>query len=342
MYHLRFKGNHYEMGVKRGSIFNKCGVAFPLNIDQFQLSHGIESEKLLKEYFPEVCEEVKGITDTIHADYSKFISWMLAMSCCMYNLETNIPEVRGCTAFAVCYHDHVYYGRDNDLPPFLKEGSKSEIYRPVNGNTFNITTSSFINGEEGINKEGLAVAMTFVATDLKDIRPGFNAVFIVRYLLEKAGSAKEALSLLSDLPVSSNCNILLADKTGDMVVVECTSTIKKIREPVTIHKDLKVICTTNCFVSADMKQFEREDETYRSLERYNNVINAFKDYSGQDAIGYIEEILKGKHGFMCQYEKGLNFETIWSSVFDLDTLDIYRAEGDPRRKKYISDERLKR
>ena len=33
---------------------------------------------------------------------------------------------------------------------------------------------------------------------------------------------------------------------------------------------------------------------------------------------------------MCQYEKGLNFETIWSSVFDLDSLDIYRAEGDPR------------
>ena len=48
--------------------------------------------------------------------------------------------------------------------------------------------------------------------------------------------------------------------------------------------------------------------------------------------------MKGRHGFMCQYEKGLNFETIWSSVFNLDTLDIYRAEGDPRRKKYILDE----
>ncbi len=55
------------------------------------------------------------------------------MGCCMYNLETNIPEVRGCTAFAVSCHDHVYYGRDNDLPPFLKAGSKSEIYRPLNG-----------------------------------------------------------------------------------------------------------------------------------------------------------------------------------------------------------------
>ena len=37
---------------------------FQLNIDQFQLSHGIEREKLLKDNFPEVCEEVKGLTDT--------------------------------------------------------------------------------------------------------------------------------------------------------------------------------------------------------------------------------------------------------------------------------------
>ncbi len=124
MYHLRVKGSHYEMGAGRGSIFKKCGIKSPLNPDDFQLSHGIESEKILKDYFPEVCEEVKGITDALNIDYIRFISWLLVMGCCMYNLETNIPEVRGCTAFAVSDHDHVYYGRDNDLPPFLKDDSK--------------------------------------------------------------------------------------------------------------------------------------------------------------------------------------------------------------------------
>jgi hypothetical protein len=34
------------------------------------------------------------------------------------------------------------------------------------------------------------------------------------------------------------------------------------------------------------------------------------------------------------------FETIWSSIFDLNTLKMYRAEGDPRRKKFIEDNRL--
>ena len=84
----------------------------------------------------------------------------------------------------------VIYGRNNDLPPYLKNGSKSEIYSPLNGNRFNITTSSFINGEEGINEHGLAVAMTFVMTSLENIQAGFNSCFIVRYLLEKRTAQK--------------------------------------------------------------------------------------------------------------------------------------------------------
>ena len=96
-------------------------------------------------------------------DYLHFIS----LDCCvwaavLYNLENNIPvEVRGCTAFAYSSNGRTIYGRNNDLPPYLREGSKSEIYAPKNGNRFNITTSSFINGEEGVNEHGFAVAMTF-------------------------------------------------------------------------------------------------------------------------------------------------------------------------------------
>ena len=85
------------------------------------------------------------------------------MGCCMYNLEKNVPvEIRGCTAFAYSKGGKIIYGRNNDLPPYLRDGSKSEIYTPKDGNRFNITTSSFINGEEGLNEHGLAVAMTFV------------------------------------------------------------------------------------------------------------------------------------------------------------------------------------
>ena len=91
MYHLRLKGDHYQMGVKRGNIFQKAHISFPLQLDNFQLEHGKQSEEILRKFFPEICEEVRGVSDAIGTDYLHFISWMLCMGCCMYNLENNIP-----------------------------------------------------------------------------------------------------------------------------------------------------------------------------------------------------------------------------------------------------------
>lgn len=343
MYHLRLKGDYYEMGVKRGNIFKKGNISFPIRLDNFQLEHGKRSEEILRKFFPEVCEEVRGISDTIGADYLTFVSWMLCMGCCMYNLESNIPkEIRGCTAFAYSKGGRLIYGRNNDLPPYLRKGSKSEIYAPQNGNKFNITTSSFVNGEEGLNENGLAVAMTFVMTGLKKIRAGFNSCFIVRYLLEKADNTEQAISLLMNLPVASNCNILLADKSGNMAVVECTPVYKKIREPETFQ-DGKIVCTVNSFTSREMRLFDdAKGNDYDSHKRYKVVIDSFAaDKIKDDYIETTQQLLKGDYGFMCQYDNEPDFETIWSSIFDLESLTIYRAEGDPRKSRFLTDNRLR-
>ena len=74
MYHLRLKGGHYEMGVKRGKVFGRSRITFPLHLDNFQLEHGKQSEEILRKFFPEVCEEMKGVSDTIGADYLQFAS----------------------------------------------------------------------------------------------------------------------------------------------------------------------------------------------------------------------------------------------------------------------------
>ena len=342
MYHLRLKGNHYQMGVKRGNIFKKGGITFPLHLDEFQMKHGKESEKILNKFFPEVCEEIRGLSETIGVDYIEFVSWMLCMGCCMYNLEDNVPvEIRGCTAFAYSKDNRVIYGRNNDLPPYLKNGSSSEIYAPENGNRFNLTTSSFINGEEGLNEHGLAVAMTFVLTELGKIKAGFNSCFTVRYLLEKANTTEQALNLLMQLPIASNYNILIADKSGKMVVVECTPNIKKIREAKSVD-DGYLVCTVNSFISDKLKPYDfAKGDDYHSYTRYSVVMdNCINNVKNNDPVVETQKLLKGEYGFMCQYDDEPDFETIWSSIFDLSNLMIYRAEGDPRRKKFITDIRL--
>jgi predicted choloylglycine hydrolase len=82
--------------------------------------------------------------------------------------------------------------------------------------------------------------------------------------------------------------------------------------------------------------------TFYSEERYRTAYTALKNKTLCSPADYAREILQGRHGFMCQYEKSQNFETIWSSVFDLSELTIYLSGGDPRRSAYLKDLRLKK
>ena len=144
------------------------------------------------------------------------------------------------------------------------------------------------------------------------------------------------LALLYD---ASNCNILVADKAGEMAVVECTPTAKRIRKAICSNKG-KIVCTVNSFTSDEMKPFDMANgDDYFSDRRYQTVINSFSTHIQDDYIETTKQLLKGDYGFMCQYDDP-NFETVWSSVFDLKTLMIYRAEGDPRKKKFVVDNRL--
>lgn len=340
MYHPKFKGNHYEMGKKFGEILLKEGITFPIDLNAFQLRFGEESKLIMEKYFPEINKEIQGVTDITGYDNKIFTSWLICMGCCLEMEENKSVEVRGCTAFAYTSGEDIYYARNNDLPPCLKKGSRSVYYQPENGNKFILNTSSFINGEEGINDKGLVVAMTFVCPNINEIKPGFSSLFLVRYILEKCKDVKEGIKALKTLPIASSCNILLADKDKDMVVVECNPEKINIRNAITSGNE-KFVITVNSFIDENMWKYDASNRNiYNSQERYKTVNDYFySNYSIDDDDIY--NLLKGKYGFMCQYKKSINFETIWSTKININKLEMYRAEGDPRRAKFVLDKRLK-
>ena len=112
-------------------------------LDGFQRKIGTVSGLILKEFFPEAAEEICGITDTVHADNEIFTTWLMCMGWCLYNLDESwTAETRGCTAFAFSHGTEVYYGRNNDLAPFLHKGSKRIFYTPKGTDRFLLNTSS--------------------------------------------------------------------------------------------------------------------------------------------------------------------------------------------------------
>ncbi|QTQ11015.1 acyl-CoA--6-aminopenicillanic acid acyl-transferase [Treponema parvum] len=343
MYHLRLKGSHYEMGQKLGRIFLKAGIKFPLEkLDGLQRKIGTASGLVLKEFFPEAAEEIRGITDTVHADNQLFTAWLMCMGCCLYNLDESwTAEARGCTAFAFSYGTEVYYGRNNDLAPFLHKGSKRILYAPENGNRFLLNTSSFVNGEEGMNEHGLIAAMTFVLPHLEQIRPGFNALFLIRFILEKCKTAEAAVTAIKMLPVSSPANILVCDKNANMTVAELSPDTREIRKCETSPYGSKFIVAANHFTDERMLRRDNSDgNIFRSQERYKTVFDTFQNKI-ENPMEFATDVLRGRYGFICQYGKEENFKTAWSSVFNASDLSVYCAAGSPDKTKFREDSCLK-
>jgi len=95
MYHPRLSGSHYEMGRKMGNIFKRNKAEFPIYLDSFQTKLCRESASLLKKYFPEAAEEIRGITDVIEYNHDLFSAWMMCMGCCLYIDQGIIGNNRG-------------------------------------------------------------------------------------------------------------------------------------------------------------------------------------------------------------------------------------------------------
>lgn len=333
MYHPRFKGNPYEIGLKYGNLLKKNKIQlFGLSeLDDFQLNYGKQSEQILKRFFPEACEEMRGISEGLGVSYENLSAWLMCISVCF-----KVPDsvIHGCSMLALKKNNAVVLGRNNDLPPIFRKISNSALYNPSNGYSFIANSSAFVSAEEGINEQGLAVGMTYVWA--KELKPGINSMFLVRYMLEKCANIEDGLSTIKNIPIGGAYHLILADKK-EITHIECSP--QKIKEHIGDY-----VIATNHFTSEEMRSYEEPKDLYHSHERYKTgfeVLNkGFKNLSFS-AVNYTKDILSGKHGFMCQYEKNLNFDTVWSSIFDITNKRIYRSEGNPSKIKYQEDIRLK-
>ena len=267
------------MGQKMGNIFKTSNTHFPIHLDTFQLEFGKKSGKILKQYFPEAAEEIMGITDVIGIDNELFTAWMMCMGCCLDPHEDDGAEVRGCTAFSFMHNGQVIYGRNTRSAALFRTHQQEYLLpHPRRKNHFILNTSSFINGEEGINEFGLVAAMTFVVPKVEEIKPGINSVFLVRYILENCKTVKEGLDALKSLPIASSCNILLADKSGQMVVAECNPLKNIFRQPEKNKDGEDFIITVNHFISPEMWEHDASNRNvYFSETRHQTAFHALKD-----------------------------------------------------------------
>jgi predicted choloylglycine hydrolase len=211
------------------------------------------------------------------------------------------------------------------------------VYRLTESYSFNANTTAYVQMEDGVNERGMAVGLTFVYPRIR--KPGLNAGMLVRYLLEKCHTTNEALEALHRLPIASAQTITIADKTGDIAVVECNPEKVVVIRP---KPGERFVATANNFYSTQMQNYRNGDiDDWRSDERYRTAYDALKSNEGRHSAEFAKAVLAGRYGFMCQYDRKKNADTVWSVIYDLKGKKIWRVEGNPSRKKFKEDVRMK-
>lgn len=334
MYHSRFKGTYYEAGYRWGKtvLKNKGKIVecHTFKVSEERKKFAENCLPIYEKFYPEILNEIKGIAEGQDISYEELYTFLFSMYCFEFDNK--------CTCFAVKKDKQIIFGRNSDFLTEIEKLYDSCYYRLENNYSFIGNTTAFTEMEDGVNEHGLAAGLTFIYPKIRKF--GLNAGMIVRYILEKCKTVSEALDKIKSIPIASSQAIILADKTGAMAVAECNPEKIKIIYP---EENENFVVSANNFYSSEMRKFKNPKglDDWKSDERYKTVYTALKENINNYSFELVKNILSGRYGFMCQYDRKKGADTVWSSIYILNENKIYRTEGNPSRKKYREDKRLK-
>lgn len=106
------------------------------------------------------------------------------------------------------------------------------------------------------------------------------------------------------------------------------------------ENEKRFVVTANRFNSEKMKRYNVSDGyDLFSKERYITGRTALRNTECY-SLDFVKDLLSGKMGFMCQYDRTKGADTVWSSIYDMNGGAIYRAEGNPSRTVYETETRM--
>ncbi len=332
MYHSRFRKSHYEAGRNWGSLLYRHGKIISqtpaFEISPRRQEFASECLPVYERYYPEILMEIRGLAEGQQSSYEDFCTFLFSMYC--FEFQNH------CTCFAFQDKEHIILGRNSDFLTALEKLYLNCLYQLDGAHRFNGNTTAFIEMEDGINEQGLAIGITFVYPTVTGA--GLNAGMLVRYLLEKCSTTEEAVERLRAIPIASQQTLTLADRAGDLAVIECNCSHVEVIRPAGSDG---FVAATNSFVSQKMAAYNNHClDDWRSDERYAVACKALAANKNHFSLELAKDILSGRYGFMCQYDRSTGADTVWSVIYDLKKEKIFRAEGNPSRKKFIEDARI--
>lgn len=324
MRQILLEGSRYEMGLRQGQALLERGervleqVPFPMTEER--LAFAVACIPLYQRWFPGALEELEGIAAGQRCSFRLLAGALLPMYCM-------VPQSH-CSCFAVRTEGKILLGRNSDFLTACAENNTRCVYHPAGGQQFLGNTTAFVEMEDGVNDAGLAIGLTSAAPG--PLHPGLNAGMFLRLALESCGSVGEALALLERVPMASSHTLVLADRGGEIALVESRGERHAVRRPA---GEAAWVCAVNRDHLPEMAAYNRpEEDDWQAEERFRTMTAALA--AGVSTAGEAMDLLRGGRGFLCQYDRRSGHDTVWSVLYDLTAGETWLAGGNPSRTEF--------
>lgn len=168
----------------------------------------------------------------------------------------------------------------------------------------------------GMNQAGLAVADTHVYST--DLGPGLPSYSLMMHTLENHDTVSAALDYLCAVPRLGRNNLILADASGHLAVLEGGHTRYGLFE-----SQSGALVNTNHFVSDEMRGYyakvDPPEARGRSTGRYDMASRALADAHGQIDVSFAQALAATHAGplgsICCHPDAGSKSTTISAAIF---------------------------
>jgi hypothetical protein len=292
-----------------------------------------------------------GLQEARSIEYQK--AWDMVLLCAFAIDALNIPDKpgasgldTGCTAFAVSSPAGTFLAHNTDNQKTTEHNGSILRIVPNNGDNsyIHLFTPAFVDVGLGMNDKGIGITYN-VGRPNNHPLPGLPPLFMVRRVMEKAATLKEAVEYFTDFLDRGNSYgyngtiFLLVDfKDSSMAKIQIKSDAYKVSHGEQLKPGVTYIATTNHF-DDDFAPLSPEDKagssTISSLARWDRLMELlpqFDTYDLDTCFSILTDHGDGKPGpnTICR-DSGTPFgtATTLTNIFTADAL--YYTTGRPDR-----------
>jgi len=231
---------------------------------------------------------------------------------------------KACTIFGYKVKNNLFVGRNYDwIPETDKIFEAYKVINPERNSFIAITDMGigspatvepkyfFYNADDAINSKGLFIGITFAYAD--QCSYGVSCIHMTKIIAETCETVKDAIKKFEKIPLCCPKNFFIADKNGDMVVVEHTSKKFKVLYP----KD-DILIQTNHYVDSELAEDDtvlKRVPSHNTFIRYYETLQKINFEKGKFKQDSIIKILGKPGSYTCQNFPAI--KTIWTLALDI-------------------------